>query len=69
MAVEKEVEPSSICNSMEGFDARHSRGGRWGSANYFSSTAQYADRFSHKTASGHKELLIAKVVLGDVYES
>ena len=48
-------------------ERRHSRGGRWGSANYFASTAQYADRFSH-TLNGLKEMIIAKVVLGDVYD-
>ena len=63
----REAEPLSICNGMDGFDMRHSRGGRWGSANYFASTAQYADRFSH-TLNGLKEMIIAKVVLGDVYD-
>ena len=58
-----------ICNSMEGFDMRHSKGGRWGSANYFASTAQYADRFAHTvTANNLKEVIIAKVVLGNVYD-
>ena len=28
----REAEPLSICNGMDGFDMRHSRGGRWGSA-------------------------------------
>lgn len=63
------LEPLLICNSMEGFDMRHSKGGRWGSANYFASTAQYADRFAHTvTANNLKEVIIAKVVLGDVYD-
>ena len=37
-----EVKPLSICNSMEGFDMCHGRGGggRWGSANHFACTAQ-----------------------------
>ena len=38
-------------------------------SSYFSSTAKYADRFSHAvTANGLKEMIIAKVVLGDVYD-
>ena len=35
---------------------------------YFASTAQYAERFSHTvTANSLKEMIIAKVVLGDIY--
>lgn len=47
---------------------RHSRVGRWGSANYFASTAQYADKFAHVTTNDQKEILIAKVILGEVYD-
>ena len=34
---------------------------------YFASTAQYADRFLH-ILNGLKEMIIVKVVLGDVYD-
>ena len=62
----RQVDPLSICNSQEGFDVRHSRVGRCGSAK-FASTAQYADKFAHVTTNDQKEILIAKVILGEVY--
>ena len=53
---------------MEGFDMRHSRGGRWGSV-ILHPLHNMLTGFCILCANGLKEVIIAKVVLGDLYDS
>ena len=57
-----------ISNSEEGFDVRHSRGGSWGFANYFAANANYSDKYAHCIPHGEKEVFIAKVILGEIFD-
>ena len=59
----------NIYNSEEGFDMRFSSEGLWGQANYFAAKASYSDVFAFKSLVGTKELLLAKVLTGDSFES
>ena len=59
----------NIYNSEEGFDMRFSSEGLWGQANYFAEKASYSDKYAFKSADGTKELLLAKVLTGDSFES
>ena len=59
----------NIYNSEEGFDMRFSSEGLWGQANYFAEEASYSDKYAFQSADGTKELLLAKVLTGDSFES
>ena len=59
----------NIYNSEEGFDMRYSLEGLWGRANYFAVKASYSDMYAFKSLDGTKELLLAKVLTGDSFES
>ena len=59
----------NIYNSEEGFDMRFSSEGVWGQANYFAEKASYSDKYAFKSTDGTKELLLAKVLTGDSFES
>ena len=59
----------NIYSSEEGFDMRYSSEGLWGQANYFAEKASYSDRYAFTSAGGTKELLLAKVLTGDSFES
>ena len=58
-----------IYDSEEGFDMRFSSEGMWGQANYFAMEASYSVKYAHKREDGTKELLLAKVLTGDSFES
>ena len=47
-----------------GFDVRFSKDGMWGKANYFTTSAAYADRFAHICEDGTKEIIFADVLTG-----
>lgn len=53
----------------EGFDMRHSSEGLWGQANYFAEKASYSDKYAFKSTGSTKELLLAKVLTGDSFDS
>ena len=57
----------NICRSAEGFDARFSREGMWGQANYFAVKAEYSDSYAYHK-DGNKEMILAKVATGDSYQ-
>ena len=59
----------NIYSSEEGFDMRYSSEGLWGQANYFAKKASYSDKYAFTSARGTKELLLAKVLTGDSFES
>ena len=59
----------NIYDSEEGFDMRFSLQGLWGQANYFAEMASYSDHYAFKSTDGTKEILIAKVLTGDSFES
>ena len=59
----------NIYASEEGFDMRYSSEGLWGQANYFAEKASYSDKYAFKSGDGTKELLLAKVLTGDSFES
>jgi hypothetical protein len=59
----------NIYNSEEGFDMRFSSNGSWGLANYFAEKASYSDKYAFAFPDCSKELLLAKVVTGDSFES
>ena len=58
-----------IYDSEEGFDMRFSSEGMWGRANYFATEASYSVKYAHCRDDGTKELLLAKVLTGDSFES
>ena len=62
-------DPRLICEGEVGFDLRYSSQGRWGHANYFGMNASYCDKFAHSTTDGYKEIIVAKVLTGDSYDS
>lgn len=59
----------NIYNSEEGFDMRFSSEGLWGQANYFAEKASYSDKYAFKSTDGTREMLLAKVLTGDSFES
>ena len=59
----------SIYDSEEGFDMRFSSDGMWGRANYFATEARYSEKYAYRRDDGTKELLLAKVLTGDSFES
>ena len=59
----------NIYSSEEGFDMRHSSQGLWGLANYFAEKASYSDKYALTSLDGTKELLLAKVLTGESFES
>jgi hypothetical protein len=59
----------NIYNSEEGFDMRFSSEGLWGQANYFAEKASYSDKYALRSTDSTKELLLAKVLTGDSFES
>ena len=65
----KKSSSDNIYNSEEGFDMRFSSEGLWGQANYFAEKASYSDKYAFKSTDGTKELLLAKVLTGDSFES
>ena len=64
----RRTDPLNISNSEEGFDVRHSRGGSWGFANYFAINASYSDKYAYCTPQGEREMLVAKVILGEIFD-
>lgn len=64
----RHTDPLKISNSEEGFDLRHSRGGSWGFANYFAANANYSDKYAYCTPHGEKEMFVAKVLLGEIFD-
>jgi len=56
--------PDAIFKSEEGFDMRYSNAGMWGHANYFAKNASYSNSYAHTTASGSKQMFVAKVIIG-----
>ena len=64
----RHTDPLKISNSEEGFDLRHSRGGTWGFANYFAADANYSDKYAYYTPHGEKEMFVAKVLLGEIFD-
>lgn len=61
--------PLEIVCGEDGFDIRHSKGGTWGHAIYLSDSAQYSDKFAHRTASGERVIVIAKALIGESYDA
>ena len=59
----------SIYDSEEGFDMRFSSDGMWGRANYFATDARYSVKYAFQRDDGTKELLLARVLTGDSYDS
>ena len=59
----------SIYDSEEGFDMRFSSDGMWGRANYFATDARYSVKYAYQRDDGTKELLLARVLTGDSYDS
>ena len=58
-----------IYDSEEGFDMRFSSDGMWGRANYFAAEAKYSVKYAFQRDDGTKELLLAKVLTGDSFDS
>ena len=65
----RHTDPLNISNGEEGLDVRHSQGGSWGFANYFAENANYSDKYAHCTPQGEKEMFVAKVILGEIFDS
>ena len=65
----KKSSAENIYSSEEGFDMHYSSEGLWGQANYFAEKASYSDKYAFTSAGGTKELLLAKVLTGDSFES
>ena len=57
--------PQEIFKGREGFNLNYSPGGMWGIANYFAVNASYSDNYSYQTADGHKQMIYARVMIGD----
>ena len=57
--------PQEIFKGREGFNLNYSPGGMWGIANYFAVNASYSDKYSYKIADGHKQMIYARVMIGD----
>ena len=64
----RRTDPLKISNSEEGFDVRHSQGGSWGFANYFAANANYSDKYAYYTPQGEKDMFVAKVILGEIFD-
>ena len=60
--------PLEIASGEDGFDVRLSKGGSWGHAIYLSECALYTDKFAHHTATGEKEIVIAKALIGEAFD-
>ena len=58
-----------IYDSEEGFDVRFSSQGMWGRATYFAADASYSVKYARTRDDHTKELLLAKVLTGDSFES
>ena len=43
--------------------------GRWGQANYFAEDAKFADSYAYVPSEGLKQLIVAKVLIGNCYFS
>lgn len=64
-----ENDPYEIARGEDGLDVRLSRSGSWGNAIiYLSENSLYADRFAHHTASGEKEMMIAKALIAEAFD-
>ena len=46
------TDPACIYKSDEGFDMAYSRGGMWGSANYFAKNSSYSNNYAHPIGDG-----------------
>eukprot|EP01052_Picozoa_sp_SAG31_P026914 SAG31_NODE_2476_length_5639_cov_8.703069_5_plen_131_part_00 len=58
-------------NSEEGFDHRCAREGLWGFGSYFAESAAYSNAYAYQTGPQrppHKQMLLARVLLGDCIE-
>ena len=60
--------PIEIACEEDGLDIRFSKGGSWGYGIYLSESAEYADKFACKMATGEKELIVAKALIGDTFD-
>ena len=65
----KKSTADNIYASEEGFDMRYSSEGLWGQANYFAEKASYSNKYALSSTGGTKELLLAKVLTGESFES
>ena len=65
----RETDPKQIYMGEVGFDCRFSSKGKWGQANYFAEDANFADKYAHVPSEGLKQLLVAKVLVGNSYFS
>ena len=61
--------PYVLCQGEKGVDIHYSKKGLWGSANYFTNNAAYANKYAHMCmTTNEKQLLVMKVTLGVVYD-
>ena len=67
-----QTDPEVIYNGDAGFDVGHSKGGMWGTGNYFAVNASYSHCYAHiKTVLKHSfsKMLVAKVLTGLAFVS
>eukprot|EP01064_Diplonema_japonicum_P033110 TRINITY_DN6452_c0_g1_i2.p1 TRINITY_DN6452_c0_g1~~TRINITY_DN6452_c0_g1_i2.p1 ORF type:complete len:417 (+),score=54.33 TRINITY_DN6452_c0_g1_i2:64-1314(+) len=58
------AQPKLIYDGQDGFDTRFANNGLWGRATYFSTTASYSHSYA-PAAPGHKQMLLATVLVGN----
>ena len=63
------LDPIEILSHQGGFDHRLAgENNLWGPAVYFAEDARFADIYAHHTVNFDKQLLLASVILGDVFD-
>ncbi|UJR19861.1 hypothetical protein I4U23_022994 [Adineta vaga] len=61
--------PSEVYNGDCGFDMRFSTSGIWGIGTYFAQKASYScNSYAYSTPNGKKQVFLAQVLTGDVYD-
>lgn len=62
----RNLKPETIYrDDQEGFDLRYCTSGMWGIATYFAFNASYSNSYAHCLPNGHKQMFLARVLLGD----
>lgn len=60
--------PADIYKCETGFDMRFSNEGLWGKGNYFAVKASYSHSYAHSSTNELKQMFVALVLTGHVYE-
>lgn len=69
----RKTDPTEILKSDEGFDMRFSNAGMWGTGVYFADKASYSDIYASQDPNEAKydikQMFIAKVLVGNMYQT